>query len=99
MVYGELRIHHYLVLDQNENDNAYSTPLRYEVWKVDHEIVIMVIHLCCNTFSHLGAQHQNYSEHDTVCLYIIFPLIIYCFCPDQTYHFCGTILSDGFEIT
>ena len=34
MVYGELYIYIYQVLDQNANDNAYSTPLRHKVWNV-----------------------------------------------------------------
>ena len=73
MVYGELYRHHYLVLDQNENDNSNSTPLRHEVWNVDHKMVILGIDLCYNAFSHLGVQHQNYPEHDNVCLSIFFP--------------------------
>ena len=30
MEYSKFYIHHYLVLDQNVDDNAYSTPLRHE---------------------------------------------------------------------
>ena len=73
MLYGKFHIYHYLVLDQNENDNAYSTPLRHEVCNVDQKMVIMGIDLCYNTFSHVGVQHHNYPEHDTVCFYIFFP--------------------------
>ena len=78
MVYVELHIYHYLVLDQTVNDNSYSTPLRHEVCNVYHKMAIMVIDLCYNIFSYLGVQHQNYPEHDTVCLYIFFPWTIYC---------------------
>ena len=73
MVYGELHILPFLVFDKNANDNAYSTPLRHEVWNVDHKMTIMGIDLCYNTFLHLGVQHQHYPEHDTVCLSIFFP--------------------------
>ena len=65
MVYSELHIDQYLVLDQTANVNAYSTPLRHEVWNVDHKMVIMGIDFCYNTFSHLGVQHNNYPKHNT----------------------------------
>ena len=87
MVYGKLHIYPYLVLDQNTNDNDYSTSLRHEVCNVEHKMIVMVIDLCYNTFSHLGVQHQHYPEHDTVCLSIFFPWTIYCSFPDQTHHF------------
>ena len=35
----------HLVLDQNANDNAYSNPLRHEVWNVDRKIIMMGIDL------------------------------------------------------
>ena len=73
MVNGKLHIHHYLVLDQNANDNSFSTPLRHEVWNVDHKMVIMGIDLCYKIISHIGVQHQHYPEHDTACLSIFFP--------------------------
>ena len=98
-VYGKFHIHYYLILDQSANDNSYSTPLRNEVWNVDHKIVIMGIYLCYNTFSHLVVKHQYYTEHDTFYLSILFSRIVYCFCPDQTHHFWGALLSDGVEIT
>ena len=41
MVYGEFHLHQYLVLGQDSNINAYSTPLRYEVWNVDHKEVML----------------------------------------------------------
>ena len=88
MVYGKLHIHHYLFLDQNVSDNSYSAPLRHEVWNLDHKMVIMVIDLCCNTFSHLCVKHHNYPEHDTFCLSILFSWIFFCICPDQWHHFC-----------
>ena len=72
MVYGKLHIHHYLVLDQNENYDAYSTPLHHEVWNVDHKMVMMGITLCYNTFSHILVQHEHYIEHDTISLYVFF---------------------------
>ena len=53
MVYEELHILPYLVLDQNAKDNAYSAPLRHEVWNVDHKRAILVIDLRYNTFSPL----------------------------------------------
>ena len=53
MVYGELHILPYIVLDKNANDNAYSTLLGHEVWNVDQKIIIKGIGLCYNTFSHL----------------------------------------------
>ena len=87
MVYGELQIYHYLVLDQNLNDNAYSTPLRHEVWNMDHKKVMLGIYLCYNSFSHLGVQHQHYPEHDTVCLSILFQQILCFICLDQWHHF------------
>ena len=46
MVYGKLHIYHYLVLDQNANDNAYSTLLSHEVWNVDQKMIILGIDLC-----------------------------------------------------
>ena len=80
MVYGEFHIYPYLVLDKNANDNAYSTPLRHEVWNVDHKKVIMETYLCYNTLSHLVVQHQHYPEHYTIFLSILFPWIVYCVC-------------------
>ena len=72
MVYGELHRHHYLVLDKNASDNAYSPPLRHEVWNMDYKMIIPEIDLCYNTFSHLCVRRQNYLEHDTVCMFISF---------------------------
>ena len=92
MVYVEFHIHHYLVLDQKANDNAYSTPLRHEVWNVDQKMIIQGIALCYNTSSHTGVKHQHYPEQDTVCMSILFPQIVYCFCPDQRHHLCGALL-------
>ena len=48
MVYNELYRHHYLVLDQNASDNAYSNPLLHEVWNVDHKMVMLEIYLRYN---------------------------------------------------
>ena len=77
MVYSELHILPYPVLYQNANDNSYSTPLRHEVWNMDQKMIILGIDLCYNTFSRLGVQHQHYPEHDTVCLFILFPRIFF----------------------
>ena len=38
MVYCEFHRNHYLVLDQNTSDNAYSALLRHEVWNVDQKM-------------------------------------------------------------
>ena len=97
MVYGELCIHHFLVLDQKENDNAYSNPLVHEVWNADHKMAMMCFNLCYNAFSNLGVKHQHYPEHDTIYLSMFFPWIVYCKFPVQKHHFCGAILSDGVE--
>ena len=63
----EYYIFHYIVLDQNVNDNAYSTPLLHKAFNMDHKMVMMGIGLYHNTFSHLCVQHQNYPEHDNIC--------------------------------
>ena len=56
------------------------------------------IDLCYNTFSHIGVQYHHYPEHDTVCLSIFFPWIVFCIFPDQWHYFCGALLLDGVEI-
>ena len=63
---------HGLVLDQNVNDNAYSTPLLHEALDVDHQMVMLVIGWYHNTFSNLCVQNQHYPEHDTLCVSILF---------------------------
>ena len=65
MVYEELHIYHYLVLDQNANYNTYSTPWRHEVFNVDPKMLILGISLCYNTFPHIFVKHQHYPEYDT----------------------------------
>ena len=82
-VYGELQIYHDLVLDQNANYNAYSPPLRHEVWNLYHKMIILGIDLCYNTLSHIGLKQKHYREHDTFCLSIFFPRIFFCIFPDQ----------------
>ena len=72
MVCGELHICHDLVLNQNINYNAYSTPFLHGVLDVDHKMVMLGIIWYHNTFPYLCVQHQNYSEHDTLCLSIFF---------------------------
>ena len=70
MVYGEFHIHHYLVLDQSANDNAYPIPLIHGVCNVGHKMVILGIDLCYNAFLHLFVLHQHFPENDTVSLFI-----------------------------
>ena len=86
-IYDKLHIHHELVLDQSASDNAYSSPLRHGVWNVEQKMIMLGIGLCYNNFSHICVQHQNYLEHDTVCLSILFPWIFFCILPDQWHHF------------
>ena len=54
---GESNICHDLGLDQNIDDNAYSTSFIYEDLDVDHKMVMMVIGLYHNTILHLCVQH------------------------------------------
>ena len=68
MIYGELHIHHYLVLGKNKDYNYYSTPLRHEVWNMDRKMVILVIALCYNIFSLICVKNQHHPEHDTLYL-------------------------------
>ena len=86
MVCGELHICHDLVLDQNVNDNAYSTPFIHEALDVRHKMVILGIGLYHNTCSHLFVQHQHYPEHDILCLSIFFYWLFFCIFPDQLLH-------------
>ena len=74
-VCGELHIFHDLVLDQNINDNSYSTPLLHEALDVNHIMVMMGIGLYYNISSLLSVQNQHYPEHDTLCLSIFFNCI------------------------
>ena len=87
MVYGEFHRHHYLVLNQNANDKAYSTPLRHEVWNVDNKMLMLVIVLCYNTFSNICVKHQQYPEHDTLCMSIFFHRQFFCIYFYQWHHF------------
>ena len=77
MVCDELHIFPFLDLGQNKNENAYSTPLRHEVWNVEHKMIILRIDLCYNTCSHIFVKHQHYTEHDTLCLSIFFLWIFF----------------------
>ena len=86
MVCGESQICHDLVLDQNVNYNAYSIPLRHEAFYMDHKMVILGIGLYHNISLLLCVQHQNYSKHDTLCLYILLYWIFFCILPDQWLH-------------
>ena len=72
IICGKFHIWHDLVLYQNVNDNDYSTPLLHEALDVDHKMVMLEIGWHHNKFSYLCVQHQHYSEHDTICLYILF---------------------------
>ena len=98
MIYGEFHIYHYLFLEQNTKDNAFSTPLWYEVWNVEQKIVMLGINFCYNKFSHLVVQHQYYTEHDTVGLYIFFNELFIVFALIKHTIFCGALLWDGVEI-
>ena len=75
IVCGEFHICHDLVLDQNANDNAYSTPCLHKALDMNHKMVMMGIGCYHNTFSHLYMQHQHYPEQDT--LFCPFYLIVY----------------------
>ena len=79
MVYGWLNKHHYLFLDKNSSDNDYPSPLRHEVWNVDHKMVILVMDFCYNKFSYLCVKRNNYLEHYSVCLSIFFHCIFFVF--------------------
>ena len=83
MVCGELHICHDLILDQNVNDDAYSTPLIHEALDVNHKIVMLGISLYHNTFSHLCVNYQHYPEHDNLCLSILFYCIFSYIFPDK----------------
>ena len=83
MVYRELHIFHDLVVDQNINDNTYSTPVRHEDLDVDHKMVLLVIGLYHNKFSHICVKHQHYPEHDVLCLSILFYWVFLYFHPDE----------------
>ena len=83
MVCGKLHICHDLVLDQTVNDNAYSTPFLHEYLDVKHQMLMLGIGWYYNKFSHLCVQHQHYTEHDTLCLYILFYYIFSCLSPDK----------------
>ena len=91
MVYGEFHIYPYLVLDQNANGNAYSTPLRNKVWNVDHKMIIQGIDLCYNKCSYICVQRQHYPEYDTVCLSIFFHETFFFL--DQWHHLCGAFFQ------
>ena len=97
IVYGKLHILPFIFLGQNENYNTYSTPLRHEVWNVDHKMIILGIDFCYNTFSHLWVKHHHYLEHDTVCLSIFFPCTFFIFL-DKWHHLCGAFFSDALGI-
>ena len=86
MVYGELQIYHEIVLDQNENDNAYSTPLIHEALDVNHKILMLGIGWYQNKFSHICVKHQNHPEHNTLCLSIFFYCLFSYIFPDQLIH-------------
>ena len=59
---GKLHICYDLLLDQNVNDNAYSTSFIHEALDVDHKMAMMGIGWYHNIFSHICVQHQYYSE-------------------------------------
>ena len=71
MVCGKSHICHELVLYQNVNDHAYSTPFIYDAL----DVLILGIGLYHNTFSHICVQRQHYPEHGILYMLILF----YCF--------------------
>ena len=83
MVCGELYIFHDLFLDQNVNDNAYSTLLLHKALDVDHKMVMQGIGWYQNKFSHLCVQYNNYPENDTLCRCILFYWLFPYILPDQ----------------
>ena len=72
MLCGEFHIYHDLVLDQNVNDSAYSTPLLHEALSLNHRMIILLIGWYHNTFSHICVEHHHYPENDTLCMSIFF---------------------------
>ena len=86
MVCGKFHIYDDLVLDKNVNGNDYSTPLVHEDLDVDHKMVMLKIGRYQNTFSHLCVQHQHYTEHDTLCMSILFYWLFSYIFPDQRLH-------------
>ena len=72
MACSKLHICHDLYLDQNANDNAYQTPLLHEALDVNNRMVMFVIGLYQNKFSHLCVENQHYLENDTICVSIFF---------------------------
>ena len=95
---GELHICHDLYLDQTLNDNAYPAPLLHEALDVNHKMVMLAIGWYKNTFSNLCVQHQNYHEHDTLCLSIFFYWIFFYIFPDQWLHVYDHPQTDVFGI-
>ena len=83
MVCGELHIFHDLDLDKKVNDNAYPTPFLHETLDMNHKMVMLEIGWYHNTFLYLCVKHQNYTEHDTLCLSIFFYCIFSCIFSDQ----------------
>ena len=77
MVCGELHICYDLDLDQNLNDNAYPNPFLHEDLGVNHKMLMLGICWYHNTVSHICVKHQNYPEHDNICMFIFF----YCLFP------------------
>ena len=93
IVYGALQIYPYLVLYQNVNDNAYSTPLRHEICNVDQKMIILGIDLCYNTFSHLDVQHQYYPEHKYYLSVHFLSMNRFCIYADQRHNCFGAIFQ------
>ena len=83
MVFGESHIFRDLFLDKNPNDNAYSKPLLYEALDVEHKMLMLLIGLFHNKFSHLCMQHHHYPEHDTLFLSILFHWLFFYIFPDK----------------
>ena len=81
---NESHICHDIFLDQNVNDNAYSTPLIHENLDVDHKMLILGIGLYHNKCLHLL---HHYPDYDTICLSFFFYWLFFCIFPDQWLNF------------
>ena len=86
MVFRELHIFHDLVLNQNVINDAYSMTLLHEALDVYHKMVMLVIGWYPNTLSIICVKHQNYNEHDTLCLIILFYSLFSYILFDQWIH-------------
>ena len=63
MVCRELHNLNDLVLDQNLNDNTYSTPVPHEAFDVDHKLLIIGIGYYHNSFSLICVQRKPQNDN------------------------------------